>query len=333
MTRVPRHDSIGLCLAAVAGILLAPYAPQLAATGMADIADTPVTLMLLVWAMVFPVLRHRVQSDYMDRQGPGPGPLVFLIAPVVTMSVLAWACLVAPGIAPLPAVDSYVAGLVLLAAGPGSAIATVWRRSDRRAAWLTLAPAPVHAGLLSRLLTPRLAVPGVLLVAPWWPAIALSVGLYLGVPMVLATLLSRHLPHNAGTRAQSGETLAPSWSQAALLGIVMMSAMAQGTTLRQHAWLALLVAVPILVQVGLQIGCAYHRLQGTGQPCGSTTRPGARGLGTSDGIKLAVAVAIALYGITSGAVLSLVFGALLEPVALLMAGYVMNRSHDTAWRA
>jgi ACR3 family arsenite transporter len=229
----------------------------------------------------------------------------------------------------LPAgqIDSYVAGLILLAAAPCTAMVFVWSHLSRGEPHFTLTQVALNDVIMVFAFAP---IVGLLLglsdIRVPWDTLLLSVLLYIVVPLIIAALWRRWLLHHAQGYARLNrllKTLHP-WSLGALLATLVLLFGFQGEQIIRQPLVILLLAIPILIQVLFNSGLAYLLNRVVGSPhC--VAGPSAL-IGASNFFELAVATAIALFGFESGAALATVVGVLIEVPVMLWVVRIVNRS-------
>ncbi len=331
-----RYLTLWVFLCIVAGIALGHLFPAaFQALGKIELAQVNLPVAALIWLMIVPML---LKVDFgalhmVRRHWKGVGVTLFVnwgVKPF-SMALLAWAFIRHTFADWLPAeqLDSYVAGLILLATAPCTAMVFVWSRLTRGEPNFTLTQVALNDAIMVFAFAP---IVGLLLglssIAVPWDTLLLSVVLYIVIPVVAAQLWRARLLRRGGTAALD-RALArlhiPSLT-ALLVTLVLLFGFQGGQILSQPL-VILLLAVPILIQVFFNSGLAYLLNRALRSPhC--VAGPSAL-IGASNFFELAVATAIALFGFESGAALATVVGVLIEvPVMLAVAG-IVNRSR--AW--
>jgi ACR3 family arsenite transporter len=229
--------------------------------------------------------------------------------------------------------DSYVAGLILLAAAPCTAMVFVWSRLTNGDPYFTLTQVALNDTIMVFAFAPIVALLlGVASISVPWETLLTSVVLYIVVPVLIAQAIRRILLQQAG-QARLERTLAAlhPWSVLALLVTLVLLFAFQGQAILQQPLVIVLLAVPILVQVFFNSALAYglNRLLGEQH---SVACPSAL-IGASNFFELAVAAAISLFGFESGAALATVVGVLIEVPVMLLVVRVVNRSKGWYERA
>jgi arsenite transporter len=238
---------------------------------------------------------------------------------------------------PAAQVDSYIAGLILLAAAPCTAMVFVWSQLSKGDAHFTLTQVALNDTIMVVAFAPIVALLlGLSAITVPWQTLLLSVALYIVVPVLIAQALRRALlgarDATGGQPAGGPERLArvlarlgPFGLAALLLTLVLLFGFQGGQLLRQPLVIAML-AVPILIQVYANSALAYLACRASGE-VHCVAAPSAL-IGASNFFELAVAAAISLFGFESGAALATVVGVLIEvPVMLTVVG-VVNRSRQ-----
>ncbi|HHQ14209.1 MAG TPA: arsenical-resistance protein, partial [Chromatiales bacterium] len=246
-----------------------------------------------------------------------------------SMALLAW-LFIAGWFRPwLPAdqIDSYVAGLILLAAAPCTAMVFVWSHLSRGEPHFTLTQVALNDVIMIFAFAP---IVGLLLglsdITVPWDTLLLSVLLYIVVPMIIASLARRTVlgrEHGFARLNRLLKVLHP-WSLAALLATLVLLFGFQGEQILRQPLVILLLAIPILIQVFFNSGLAYL-LNRTVRSPHCVAGPSAL-IGASNFFELAVASAISLFGFESGAALATVVGVLIEVPVMLWVVKIVNRS-------
>jgi len=324
---------VALCI--VAGVVLGHFFPApFQALGRMEVARVNIPVGLLIWVMIIPMLMkvdfgalHQVKSHW---KGISVTLFVNWAVKPFSMALLAWLFirhLFAPFL-PAGQLDAYVAGLILLAAAPCTAMVFVWSRLTNGDPYFTLSQVSLNDTIMIFAFAP---IVGLLLglsaiVVPW-DTLFTSVILYIVIPVILAQiwrklLLKRGQAAFDAVIAQLGHA-----SILALLATLVLLFAFQGGTILAEPLVIVLLAVPILIQVFFNSSLAYLLNRAVGEKH-SVACPSAL-IGASNFFELAVAAAISLFGFESGAALATVVGVLIEvPVMLLVVG-IVNRSK--AW--
>ncbi len=324
--------TLWVALAMAAGIAVGALAPGLVnAVAAAEVASINFVVAVLIWAMVYPMM---VSVDFGAVAGVAKQPKGLLVTLVVnwlvkpfTMALLAvvfFDHVFAPWIAPEDAAQ-YIAGLILLGAAPCTAMVFVWSQLTRGDATYTLVQVSVNDLIMVVAFAPIVALLlGVTDVVVPWDTLLLATLLYVVLPLV-AGLITRRVLGSQGAIDAFTARIKP-LSMTGLIATVAILFGLQGETILSRPGVILLIAVPILIQsygiFALAYGAAYalrvpHKIAA---PCAM--------IGTSNFFELAVAVAISLFGLNSGAALATVVGVLVEvPVMLSLVAFA-NRTRS-----
>lgn len=327
-----RYLSIWVLLCIGAGIALGEWFPAFfQAIGRMEFAQVNLPVGLLIWVMIVPMLLKvdfRALREVREHwRGVGVTLLINWAVKPFSMALLGW-FFVREVFAPwLPAdqLDSYLAGLILLAAAPCTAMVFVWSRLSNGDANFTLSQVALNDTIMIFAFAPIVGLLlGISSIVVPWDTLFTSVVLYIVIPLALAQLWRRRLLAGGATRFERTlATLGPISIGALLLTLVLLFAFQGEAILRQPLIIAIL-AVPILIQVFFNSGLAYwlNRRLGVAH---CVAAPSAL-IGASNFFELAVATAISLFGFESGAALATVVGVLVEVPAMLAVVYIVNRS-------
>lgn len=321
---------VGLCI--VVGIALGEAVPQMMQViGGIEIARVNLPIGLLIWVMIIPML---IRVDFgalgqLRTYGRGIGVTLFvnwLVKPF-SMAVLAWLFvkqLFAPYL-PAEQLDSYVAGLILLAAAPCTAMVFVWSRLTHGDPLFTLSQVALNDTIMVFAFAPLVGLLlGISAIIVPWDTLLISVVMYIVVPVLIAQAIRRAALKRGETNlARLLERMGPASITALLLTLVLLFAF-QGKAILAQPLVIALLAVPILIQVIFNASLAYglNRMLGERH---SVACPSAL-IGASNFFELAVAAAIGLFGFESGAALATVVGVLIEVPVMLAVVHVVNRS-------
>ncbi|MBP0580240.1 ACR3 family arsenite efflux transporter [Labrys sp. LIt4] len=325
---------VGLCI--LAGIALGHLMPAAFQTiGAAEIAKVNLPVAGLIWLMVVPML---LKIDFaalgeVGQHWRGIGVTLFInwaIKPF-SMALLGWlfiGWLFRPYL-PAAQIDSYIAGLIILAAAPCTAMVFVWSNLTKGEPHFTLSQVALNDAIMVIAFAPIVGLLlGLSAITVPWGTLVLSVGLYIVIPVIVAQWLRRRLLA-AGGQAALERFLAriSPVSLLALLATLVLLFGFQGEQIIAQPLVIALLAVPILIQVYFNAGLAYllNRIAGE-QHC--VAGPSAL-IGASNFFELAVAAAISLFGFDSGAALATVVGVLIEVPVMLSVVWIVNRSK--AW--
>lgn len=329
-----RYLSIWVALCIIAGILLGKVFPSLF-HGIAalEVARVNLPVGILIWVMIIPML---IKIDFaalaqVKSQWRGIGVTLFVnwFVKPFSMALLGWIFirhLFAPWL-PADQLDSYVAGLILLAAAPCTAMVFVWSQLCKGDPYFTLSQVALNDAIMIVAFAPLVALLlGLSSITVPWDTLITSVALYIIVPVILAQVIrSVLLSKGHGRLERAVSTLGPFSISALLLTLVLLFAF-QGEAITQQPAVIAILAVPILIQVFFNSGLAYFLNKKLGV-AHCVAGPSSL-IGASNFFELAVATAISLFGFQSGAALATVVGVLIEvPVMLLVVG-VVNRSQQ-----
>jgi ACR3 family arsenite transporter len=319
-----------LCI--VAGVVLGQLAPAaFEALGRLEVARVNIPVGLLIWVMIIPMLMkidfralHEVRRHW---RGMALTVGVNWAVKPFSMALLGW-IFIRHAFAPwLPAaqLDSYIAGLILLAAAPCTAMVFVWSQLTKGDPYFTLSQVALNDAIMIFAFAP---IVGLLLglssiVVPW-DTLLTSVVLYIVVPVVLAQGWRRALLAGGEARLRAALAHLQPYSIAALLATIVLLFAFQGRQLLTQPLIIALLAVPIVIQVYFNSALAYW-LNRRLRVAHSVAGPSAL-IGASNFFELAVATAITLFGFDSGAALATVVGVLVEVPVMLSVVAVVNRT-------
>ncbi|MEJ8810591.1 ACR3 family arsenite efflux transporter [Variovorax ureilyticus] len=321
---------VGLCI--VVGVALGQVVPGFSkAVASFEVAKVNLPVGFLIWVMIIPML---LKIDFgalgqVTSHWRGIGVTLFINWAVkpFSMALLGWFFIrhvFAPYL-PAEQLDSYVAGLILLAAAPCTAMVFVWSQLCKGDPYFTLSQVALNDAIMVVAFAPIVALLlGLSSITVPWDTLLVSVGLYIVVPVILSqlwrkALLRRGVGHFQAVTAKLG----PLSISALLLTLVLLFAF-QGEAILNQPLVIALLAVPILIQVVFNSGLAYllNRKLGV-KHC--VAGPSAL-IGASNFFELAVATAISLFGFQSGAALATVVGVLIEVPVMLAVVAVVNRT-------
>ncbi|WP_296651548.1 ACR3 family arsenite efflux transporter [Paraburkholderia sp.] len=327
-----RYLTVWVALCIVAGIVLGQVLPEVFQTiGRMEVAHVNLPVGALIWVMIVPML---VKIDFaamgqVGRQWRGIGVTLFvnwLIKPF-SMALLGWIFIrhvFAPWL-PAGQLDSYIAGLILLAAAPCTAMVFVWSQLCKGDPYFTLSQVALNDTIMVIAFAPLVALLlGLSSITVPWNTLLISVALYILIPVAIAQLVRRHLLAKGEAHFQRTVARFGPWSIGALLATLVLLFAFQGQAIVSEPLVIVMLAVPILIQVLLNSGLAYllNRRLGVAHCVAGPSSL----IGASNFFELAVATAISLFGFHSGAALATVVGVLIEvPVMLFVVG-VVNRS-------
>jgi len=322
---------VGLCI--VAGIALGLVVPGVFhAVGAMEIAKVNLPVAVFIWAMIIPML---MKIDFaalkqVSAHWRGIGVTLFINWAVkpFSMALLAWlfiGWLFRPYL-PGDQVDSYIAGLILLAAAPCTAMVFVWSNLSGGEPHFTLTQVALNDTIMIFAFAPIVALLlGLSAITVPWQTLLLSVGLYIVVPVIIAQVLRGRLVAVGGSDALARwlARLQPV-SLVALLATLVLLFGFQGEQIIAQPAIIALIAVPILIQVYFNSGLAYLLNRAVGE-AHCIAAPSAL-IGASNFFELAVAAAISLFGFSSGAALATVVGVLIEVPVMLSVVAIVNAS-------
>ncbi len=321
---------VALCI--VVGIALGQWQPELfQAIGQLEYAQVNLPVGLLIWIMIIPMLvkvdfaaLHEVRQHI---KGIGVTLFVNWFVKPFSMALLGWFFIryfFAP-LLPADQIDSYIAGLILLAAAPCTAMVFVWSRLTNGHPLFTLSQVALNDAIMVVAFAPLVAfLLGLSAIIVPWDTLITSVVLYIIVPVVLAQLIRKALLARGEAKFEAVMALIGPWSIAALLATLVLLFAFQGEAILKQPLVIALLAVPILIQVLFNSALAYYLNRAVGE-AHNVAGPSAL-IGASNFFELAVAAAISLFGFESGAALATVVGVLIEVPIMLLVVNVVNRS-------
>ena len=332
MSVFERYLTVWVFMCIVVGIALGQFMPGAFQTiGALSVAQVNLPVGLLIWVMIIPML---VKVDFgalgqIRRHVRGIGVTLFvnwLVKPF-SMALLGWIFIRHVFAVWLPAdqLDSYIAGLILLAAAPCTAMVFVWSRLTGGDPLFTLSQVALNDAIMVVVFAPLVGLLlGISAITVPWGTLLTSVVLYIVIPVVIAqawrtSLLKRGAPAFDAAMQRIGP-----WSIGALLATLVLLFAFQGEEILRQPRIIALLAVPILIQVLFNSALAYGLNRAVGESH-SVACPSAL-IGASNFFELAVAAAISLFGFHSGAALATVVGVLIEVPVMLLVVSVVNRS-------
>ena len=332
MSLFERWLTLWVFLCILAGIALGQFLPgPFQALGRMEVARVNIPVGLLIWVMIIPMLvkvdfgaLHEVRSHV---KGIGVTLFVNWLVKPFSMAALAWLFvrnLFAP-LLPADQLDGYIAGLILLAAAPCTAMVFVWSRLSQGDPLFTLSQVALNDTIMVFAFAPIVGLLlGISAITVPWDTLVTSVVLYIVIPLALAqlwrrALLARGQAHFEAVMAKIGP-----WSIAALLATLVLLFAFQGKAIIDQPLVIALLAVPILIQVFFNSALAYWLNRVLGEKH-NVACPSAL-IGASNFFELAVAAAISLFGFESGAALATVVGVLIEVPVMLLVVKVVNAS-------
>ncbi len=333
MSSFERYLSLWVALCIAVGIGLGHLLPDMfAAIAAAEVARVNLVVAVLIWLMIVPML---LKIDFaalgsVRQHWKGVGVTLFVNWAVKPFSMaalgaffLGW--LFAP-LLPAGEIPSYIAGLILLAAAPCTAMVFVWSNLCEGEPAYTLSQVALNDVLMVFLFAPLVGLLlGVASITVPWDTLLLSVVLYIVIPVIVAQIVRRAVLASGGQPAldQLLARLGPV-SLVALLATLVLLFGFQGEQILRQPLVIALIAVPILIQVYLNAGIAYWLSRRFGVAW-CVAAPAAL-IGASNFFELAVAAAISLFGLQSGAALATVVGVLVEVPVMLSVVSIVKRS-------
>ena len=322
---------IGLCI--VTGIGLGHFIPEpFQLIGRAEVARVNLPVAVLVWLMIIPMLLkidfsalHQVREHW---RGMAITLFVNWGLKPFSMAALSWlfiGVLFAPLLAPSE-IQSYIAGLIILAAAPCTAMVFVWINLIDGEPQFTLSQIALNDVIMIFAFAPIVALLlGLSSISVPWEMLLLSVGLYIVAPVIFTQILRRRLLGQGGEdRLQAVLEFLQPISLISLLAMLVLLFSFQGEQIIAQPLVIVLLAVPIIIQVYFNSGLAYLLNRRFGVDHG-IAGPSAL-IGASNFFELSIAVAVSLFGFNSGAALATVVGALVEvPVMLSVVRVVKSR--------
>jgi len=333
MSPFERYLTLWVALCIVAGVALGhlfPTAFQI--IGGAEVAKVNLPMAVLIWLMVIPML---LKIDFaalreVGQHWRGIGVTLFVNWAVkpFSMALLGWlfiGWLFRPHL-PADQIDSYIAGLIILAAAPCTAMVFVWSNLIKGEPHFTLSQVALNDAIMVVAFAPIVGLLlGLSAITVPWGTLTLSVALYILVPVIVAQIIRKSVFASGGDAAlQRLLAFLSPVSLVALLATLVMLFGFQGEQILAQPSVIGILAIPILIQVYFNAGLAYLLNRAAGeQHC--VAGPSAL-IGASNFFELAVAAAISLFGFNSGAALATVVGVLIEVPVMLSVVWIVNRS-------
>ncbi len=330
MTIFERFLTLWVFLCIVVGITLGQFFPvPFQAIGRLEIASVNLPVGLLIWVMIVPMLLrvdfsalHQVKQYW---RGIGVTLFINWAVKPFSMALLGWIFIrhvFAPYL-PADQADSYIAGLILLAAAPCTAMVFVWSRLTGGEPLFTLSQVALNDLIMVFAFAPIVALLlGLSAIVVPWATLITSVILYIVIPVALAQQWRKSLLR-AGRLDAMLARLGP-WSISALLATLVLLFAFQGKAIIEQPLVIAMLALPILIQVFFNSGLAYWLNRRLGESH-QVACPSAL-IGASNFFELAVAAAISLFGFESGAALATVVGVLIEVPVMLLVVKIVNSS-------
>ncbi|HEU0283246.1 MAG TPA: ACR3 family arsenite efflux transporter [Gallionella sp.] len=330
MNLFERYLTVWVALCIIAGIALGQFLPGVfQAIASLEVAKVNLPVGVLVWVMIIPMLLkidfgalHQVKEHW---RGIGVTLFVNWGVKPFSMAFLGWLFIrhVFADYLPQDQLNSYVAGLILLAAAPCTAMVFVWSNLVKGDPYFTLSQVALNDTIMIFAFAPLVALLlGIASIAVPWDTLFVSVIFYIVIPVIIAQLLRRRMLADGDTAFRLAmEHIAPYSMGALLVTLVLLFAL-QGNAIVAQPLVIAMLAVPILIQVLYNSGLAYwlNRRLGVAH---CVAAPSAR-IGASNFFELAVAAAISLFGFQSGAALATVVGVLIEVPVMLLVVRIAN---------
>ena len=328
-----RYLSVWVGLAIVAGVSLGSLSPAFFAlfAGL-EIAHVNLPVAVLIWVMIYPMM---IQIDFSSIKDVGKKPKGLLLTCVVnwlikpfTMAFLGWLFfkVLFAGLVDPNSATEYIAGMILLGVAPCTAMVFVWSQLTKGDPNYTLVQVSVNDIIMIFAFAPIAAfLLGVSDIAVPWTTLLLSVVLYVVLPLA-AGVLTRHQLDRANDHYRLNHflQLLKPWSITGLLATVVLLFGFQAQTILSNPATIVLIAIPLLIQTYGIFFIAYAAAKAMKLPH-SIAAPACL-IGTSNFFELAIAVAISVFGLNSGAALATVVGVLVEVPVMLSLVYLVNRS-------
>jgi arsenite transporter len=327
-----RYLTVWVLFCIAAGVVLGQiFSGVFQAIGRMEFAQVNLPVGLLVWIMIIPMLvkvdftaLHEVRQHV---RGISVTLFVNWLVKPFSMAFLGWLFirnLFAPML-PVDQIDSYIAGLILLAAAPCTAMVFVWSRLTNGDPLFTLSQVALNDAIMVVAFAPLVAfLLGISAITVPWATLITSVVLYIVIPVILAQLWRKSLLAKGQMVFDEVMAKIGLWSITALLATLVLLFAFQGEAILKQPLVIALLAVPILIQVFFNSALAYWLNRAVGEKH-NIACPSAL-IGASNFFELAVAAAISLFGFHSGAALATVVGVLIEVPAMLLVVWVVNAS-------
>ena len=301
--------------------------------GSMQIAQVNLPVGILIWVMIIPMLvkvdfqaLHEVRNHI---KGIGITLFVNWLVKPFSMAFLGWLFIrhwFAP-LLPADQLDNYIAGLILLAAAPCTAMVFVWSRLTGGDPLFTLSQVALNDSIMIIAFAPLVAfLLGLSAITVPWDTLVTSVLLYIVIPVILSQVIRKILLHNGVATFDAVMNRVGPWSITALLATLVLLFAFQGEAILKQPLIIGLLAVPILIQVFFNSALAYWLNRVVGEKH-NIACPSAL-IGASNFFELAVAAAIGLFGFNSGAALATVVGVLIEVPVMLLVVYAVNNSRN-----
>ena len=332
MNLFERYLSLWVALCIVVGIALGQLLPSVfQMIGHMEVAQVNLPVGLLIWVMIIPMLvkvdfsaLHEVKAHW---KGIGVTLFINWAVKPFSMAFLGWLFIrhVFAGYLPADQLDSYIAGLILLAAAPCTAMVFVWSRLTDGDPLFTLSQVALNDTIMIFAFAPIVGLLlGISSITVPWATLITSVILYIFIPVILAQLLRKALLRGGQSSFDAAMNKIAPWSISALLVTLILLFAFQGEAILKQPMVIVMLSVPILIQVFFNSSLAYWLNRKVGEKH-NIACPSAL-IGASNFFELAVAAAISIFGFNSGAALATVVGVLIEVPVMLLVVQVVNNS-------
>lgn len=332
MSLFERYLSLWVALCIVVGIALGQLLPDVfQMIGQMEVAQVNLPVGLLIWIMIIPMLvkvdfsaLHEVKAHW---KGISVTLFINWAVKPFSMAFLGWLFIrhVFAGYLPADQLDSYIAGLILLAAAPCTAMVFVWSRLTNGDPLFTLSQVALNDTIMIFAFAPIVGLLlGISSITVPWATLITSVILYIVIPVILAQLLRKTLLRGGQSSFDAAMDKIGPWSISALLVTLIMLFAFQGEQILKQPMVIVMLSVPILIQVFFNSSLAYWLNRKVGEKH-NIACPSAL-IGASNFFELAVAAAISIFGFNSGAALATVVGVLIEVPVMLLVVKVVNNS-------
>jgi len=335
MSRFERYLTVWVALCIVVGIALGHFFPAaFAAIAVAEVANVNFVIAALIWLMIIPML---VKIDFsalskVTAHWRGIGVTLFINWAVkpFSMALLGWlfiGWIFRPHL-PAEQINSYIAGLILLAAAPCTAMVFVWSNLSEGEPHFTLSQVALNDVIMVFAFAPIVGLLlGLSAITVPWNTLLLSVALYIVVPVILAQVIRRTALSRRGQPVLNAllQRMHPLSLMALLTTLILLFGF-QGEQILAQPLIIVMLAVPILIQVYFNSALAYFLNRAAGE-AHCIAGPSAL-IGASNFFELAVAAAISLFGLHSGAALATVVGVLIEVPVMLSVVKIVSSSRD-----
>lgn len=334
MSVFERYLTLWVFLCILVGIALGQVLPGVfQIISHLEVAQVNLPVGVLIWVMIIPMLvkvdfgaLHEVRQHV---RGIGVTLFVNWLVKPFSMAFLGWLFirhLFAP-LLPADQLDSYIAGLILLAAAPCTAMVFVWSRLTNGDPLFTLSQVALNDTIMVFAFAPLVGfLLGISAITVPWGTLLTAVVFYIVVPVIIAQVWRKYLQAKGQSAFDAALARMGPWSNNALLATLVLLFAFQGEAILKQPLVIVLLAVPILIQVFLNSALAYGLNWMVGESH-NVACPSAL-IGASNFFELAVATAISLFGFDSGAALATVVGVLIEVPVMLLVVKVVNASRS-----